>query len=137
MFIGRFQLGDTIPLFVVTTDASDTPQVPEFPPTVKIWSKNKLVKAKFVPTWETFTQTGIFLGRAFLDPKYAIGLYRVTYYYQIGTFQGIKVGNFEVMPGGNTDGNVMSMYYYHCAQANFVVQGLDSGKIVQGRNPTF
>jgi hypothetical protein len=136
-FIGRFQLGGTVPLFLITTDANKTPQVPTFPPTVKIWKPSGLLQVAFVPTIETYTQTGVFLGRVFLGAQFAVGLYRVSYYYQIGLFQGVQVDNFEIMAGGNADGNVMSMYYYACAQANFVVQGLDSGKIVQGRNPTF
>jgi hypothetical protein len=138
VFIGRFQLGQIVPLLLVTKNAAGTPTVPNAPPTIKVWAPNGTeVLGAAIPMIDRYVQTGIFQGRVFLSALFAAGLYVVTYYYQVGSYQGLATDNFEIMPGGDPDGNVMAMYFYRQPQADFIVQSLDSGKIVQGRNPTF
>ena len=135
--IGRFQLGQTLSLLLLTVDGSGTPQVPLVPPWLKIWQGASLILKAEMPIIERFKQTGLFLARVFLGPAFTPALYEVEYTYQIdGSYNGVVTDNFEIMPGGNADGNVMSMYFYDRPQAQFIVQSLDSGKIVQGRNPT-
>lgn len=135
-FIGRFQLGDVLPLLLVTRDASLTPQVPTVPPAVTIWSSSAKVEKHEMPMIERFITDGMFLARVFLGSAYSTGLYTVSYNYAVGSYQGVETDSFEILPGGSVDGNVMSMYFYRRPQADFIVQGLDSGKIVQGRNPS-
>lgn len=136
-WIGRYQLGQSISLFLVTRNADGTPAVPESPPVASIsLPGGTVVLAKEMPVVDRYQYDGLFLLPVFLGGLFAEGLYSVAYQFAVGGLSITESDNFQVLPGGNADGNVVSMYFYERPQARFIVQQLDSGKIVQGRNPT-
>lgn len=137
-YIGRFRQGDTVPLFCACKNATGGLAMPNDSPTVKIWDPLAgLVSSFQIPVVDRYDQVGLFLGQLRLGIPYAnVGLWSATYTYLMpdGT-NGIQQDTFEIMEGGNPDGNVVSMYWYERPWADFVVQQLDSGKLVAGRNP--
>lgn len=136
MYLGRFQLGDTLPLLLLTRDADDALQLPDHPPNMKIWKPDAtLLRAEEMPIVEKFAQPGTFLSRVFLGTAFLVGVWTITYHYTIGSYLGLGEDIFEIMPGGNADGHIMSMYFYDRPHAAFIVQSLDSGQLVSGRNP--
>lgn len=137
MFIGRYQLGKMVPLLLVTRNSAGAPAVPNAPPTATLWSPTTKIGVELLPIIERYVNNGMFQGHVFLNDTFAVGLYQVSYYFEIGSYQGIENDNFEIMPGGDGDGAINSMYFYQRPQASFIVQSKDSGKIVQGRNPIF
>jgi hypothetical protein len=92
-----------------------------------------------IPIQDRYGITGLFQTQIFLGPAFAPGQYTVSYSYSSGggSFSGMADDNFEVLPGGDTDGTTEAMYFYHRPQADFVVQQLSSGKLKKRRNPTF
>ncbi len=136
-FLGRFQLGDIVPLFLLARTAGGTPSPVAAPPTVEVWSSaGDKVVSKEMPIIDRYTYDGTFLLPVALGAGFVAGVYTVVYHFTIGSYYGIETANFEVMPGGHTDGTVVSMYFYERPQARFIVQQLDSGLMIQGRNPS-
>jgi hypothetical protein len=136
-YIGRYQLGETLPLLAQTHDANGVAATPADVPTVKIWnSAGALVLARKMPSIERFTQTGRFLLPVFLNGVFATDLYRAVYHYNVSTYRGLDVDYFQVIDGGNADGNVISMYFFDRPQAKYIVYQTDAGVLIQGRNPT-
>ena len=135
MYRGRFQQGQTLGMLLVTTDASSTPQKPDRPPVLKIWQGATLVLSAEVPMIDRATDLGHFLARVFLGNSFPAASYEVTFQWQVGSYAGMQTDNFDVVPGGSPDGNIMAMYFYRRPHANFVIQSLESGRIIEGRNP--
>ena len=48
----------------------------------------------------------------------------------------MEMDYFEIIPGGNEEGQVLGMAFYHRPEADHVVYQTESGKIFKGRNPT-
>jgi hypothetical protein len=138
-YLGRFRLGDTVPLFICCTNALGTPTFPVDSPNVKLWDPLTGLKVQSIeiPVIDRYAQTGLFEGELRLSALYSnLGLWSATYTYMTADGNnGLKQDTFEIVEGGNPDGNVVSMSWYERPWANFIVQELDSGKLVQGRNP--
>lgn len=135
---GRYQLGQHLPLLVLCRNGNDTPTVPSDVPRATIWSPgNTRILAKDVPVLDRFGQTGLFGGVVFLNNDYSThGTYTIEYRYLAGGHYGIDTDQFEIMAGGHKDGSVIAMHYFDRPHAKFIVQQLDSGRLVQGRNPS-
>ena len=133
---GRYQLGQTVPLFLLTLNAGKIPSVPDDPPAMKIWTGGTMVKNQAMPVRERYTHSGLFYFDLFLDGAFSAGQYVEVYYYKIGSHYGLATDNFEVVPGGSGDGHVLSAYFYSRPHADFIVHQMESGKIKRGRGPS-
>lgn len=136
MYLGRFQLGTSIPLYLQCVDSAGTRALPDNPPQVKVRSTSSLVLTAEMPIHKRYLITGLFLYPLFLGSSYTTGHYNVVYTYRVSSFYGIAEDTFEVVAGGNIDGQVMNMYFFHKPHADFVVYGTERGVIAQGRNPS-
>lgn len=137
-YLGRHQLGNTMPVTVLTVDASNLPTAPDVPPVMKIWSGTTLILSAQMPVadrYGTSTNTTLFIYPLFLGASYAAGLYDVSLTWKIGTFVGVEDGTFEILAGGNADGSIIAMTLYRRPEADFVVWQTNSGKLQRGRGP--
>lgn len=134
-YLGRYQLGQTCPLWLRTDDASGTAVVPTRPPTCEVWSDSARVASKTLPACDRYAATGLFLLPLFLDGTYPAGRYRVTYNWNTGSYAGQSEDCFEVVAGGDAAGHVQSMFWIEYPHAKFLVHHLESGTVVFGRNP--
>jgi len=136
-YLGRYRQGDTVRLQVRCTDASQTPVLPADPPQATVYSPgNTKLLAASLPIRDRHSLTGLFSYPLYLGGDYATaGHYQVRYVWKTGSHHGIEVDQFEVIAGGHADGAVTSLYSYRRPQADFLVHGLESGKIIAGRNP--
>lgn len=133
---GRYQLGQEIPLGVLTVNASGAPSFPTTAPHMDVFSGSaKVVSGKLLPVVDRGGQTGYFHYPLYLGPQFAAGRYSVVYRYLVGTYLGQVEDTFEVIAGGDDEGEVLAMHWFERPQADFVVQQLSSGKLVRGRNP--
>jgi len=135
---GRYKLGDHVPLLLLTRSASGTPTLPLDVPYAKVWDNTgTLVHNFFMPIADRFAVTGLFTHNMRLGGRFpTLGMYRVVYFYNLsGSYHGTDEDTFELIAGGDNDGTVISDYFYNRPFASFVVQQLDSGKLVSGRNP--
>jgi len=137
-YLGRAQLGQTICPYLQCVDASGSPVLPDDPPQIKIRAStgNIIIVAAEMPLVERFVQTGLFKYPLYLGSQYTTGLYEVNYYYRSGAHYGLESDNFEIVPAGHADGQVLNMHFYNRPHAQFIVYGTETGAIVRGRKPT-
>lgn len=135
-WLGRHQLGQTVTLYLPCKDASNAPQVPDDCPQFKTFLGTTVIDAKQMPIEDRYIISGFFRYPLFLGRLYSVGIYSVVYYYRIGSFYGIHTDSFEIVPSGDARGAVISTYFYARPEASYIVQGLESGSIIKGRNPT-
>jgi hypothetical protein len=65
----------------------------------------------------------------------ALGTYQVTFSYSVGGVSGSASEQFDVIPGGDSGGEVISLYSHDRPEARYVLAQIGAGKLVQGRNP--
>lgn len=139
MFLGKFQLGEWLPLSLVTHNASGTPTLPDAAPTAKIVdSSGTTVDTINMP----IGKSKAFITAGFehihrLDSDYSAGVYMIFYRWATGSgaFSGAQSQQFEIVAGGDSDGNVMGMTWMPKPQSADVVYQLDGGGLRAGRNP--
>ena len=135
-WLGRARLGFTLDLVLQTRTLADVPTDPDTVPVLKVWnSTGAIVFNKEVALMRP-RQTGLFYCDLFLGPAFAVGYYSYVWYFTIGSYYGLDAGTFQVVPGGDADGQVHSMYHFRRPQASFVVHGKDRGVVLAGKNPT-
>jgi hypothetical protein len=137
MYRGRRQLGTDLFVGVLTTDDDSRPTAPDAAPTMKIYSESGLVLTKQIPAVDVEFITGLFGYRLFLGALYAVGLYQIIYSYSLAGVPQMQGDTFEIIAGGNPVGSVISMFPFLPGPAAFLVQELDSGVILRGKNPRF
>lgn len=135
-YLGRYQLGQLVPLSLVTRSADRAPAVPDTAPIAKVYnSGGTLVATKKMPVVDRDAQTGLFQYPLFLGPEYATGEYMVDIGYLISASAFAETFTFEVVAGGDSDGEVIAMYFYERPHAEHIVYQVSSGRLKQGRNP--
>lgn len=135
-YLGRYRLGDTVLLPLVTADANGTPTLPVRAPTVEVFSSSAQVANLPMPINDRYGVTAFFLLPVRLTSSYAAGPYRATYNWNLaGGYQGFQEDTFEVLAGGHADGVVQSMFWAEFPHAKFLMHHLESGTVVFGRNP--
>lgn len=136
MFLGRLQLGECCHVYVQTTDSSDVPALPADCPQLRVTnSAGTTVLNQKMHVVTPDEVTGLFHYPLTLDAAFSTGDYSLTITYGVSTHSGLEAFALTVLPGGDADGPVTSMYAYHRPQAEFVIHGLASGNIKRGRNP--
>lgn len=138
-YLGRYRQGDYVFLFCQTKDKNGVPTVPVDSPQAKIWAPGGVLVASLqIPVIDRYVPVpGLFAFPLRLDYGFsATGMYLVNYHYLLpNVFRGLDQDNFEVLEGGNPDGNIVAMYAYQRPNGQFIVQELDSGNLAIGRNP--
>ena len=134
---GRRQVGEEIPLTVLTVNAAGTPSFPAAAPHLDIYSSTaKVVEGQLLPVMDRTGVTGLFGHRMRLGGEFSPGRYSVVYRWKVGDYYGQSTDTFEVVAGGHGDGTVIAAHWYERPHADFLVLQLDSGKLVRGKNPT-
>lgn len=138
MYRGRWQLGDTIPLGVLTKNSSGSPTLPTgtiAAPIMSVMSDASLIKRLYMPIQDKFGVTAYFLYPLLLDGNFSAGHYRVAYQWMIGAVAGGEQDDFEVVAGGHASGSGIAMAFYNRLGSNWVIMQLEDGTILQRRNP--
>jgi hypothetical protein len=130
MFIGAYQLGDRVPLAVLT-DA-----LPAAAPVAVVHGETGPVYSTLLPQIDRAGAPRLFTRSVHLDARWTPGYYSVQYAWTVAGSGRALVDTFQVLPNGHRDGAVIALYAYHRPHADFLVQQVDSGKIVKGRNPS-
>lgn len=135
-YLGKYQLGQTLQLRLLCSDASGTPTAPTFNPQVQVWSATAKVLAALMPIQDRYVQSGVFRYPLQLGAAYSVGYYSVVYHFNVAGYFGVETDNFEVAAGGHADGDVVAMCFFDRPHAKFIVHATNTGRIIQGKNPT-
>ncbi len=133
---GRLALGHEILLGVQCTDANGSPVAPDAAPVMKIFSQTgTLYINRPIPAQDKARLTGLFAYRQFLDVTFAVGLYTVLYTWTAGGFTTSAIDTFEILSGGNSGGEFISLHFHEGTQDNYVIGQTNAGNIPRYRNP--
>jgi hypothetical protein len=135
MYLGRYRVGDAVPLTLQTVNTSDTATAPDRAPYAFLWSPSALVATIRMPIHAAFRTTGLFKYLLRLGHKFAVGNYNVVYRYDIASAREQHVDVFDIVDGGRHDGPILSMHTFDRPDSVFILQHVASGRILRGRNP--
>lgn len=136
--IGRKQVGESIFLNVQCRSTSKVPTAPDAAPTFRVYSEAAAnVINGSLPPIERYASTGYFGYMLRLSSLFAVGRYFVRYQYAISTAIRVPaIDFFEVLAGGNSTGQVISMSYLDRPDLNdFLLIQTDSGATQIKRGP--
>lgn len=134
MDLGRFQPGDIIELKFDTVDGDSNRAAPDVSPTIQIVDadSNAIMPTNKAGLIGSYTHFGLDL---FVSALYPLGTYTVTYSWTVSGTGFTATDTFTVIGGGDIGGSIIAMRAYVRPEASYVVAQLNSGNIVQGRNP--
>lgn len=136
MYRGRLQLGDEVTLTCLCVNGSGVPSAPDAAPKIDVYAGAvKVVSGKAIPALDRYGTTGLFAFNLLLGTQFATGRYSVTYRYTNGAFADLQADVFDIIAGGQPDGDIISMHWLPLPHANFLVYQTDSGKLRKVRNP--
>lgn len=138
MYLGRYFQGQQVPLTLSATDQNGTPGLPGAAPTARVRGDAGVLQVLALPILDRYGATGLFQTLLTLGSSFPAGRYRVSYHWTQGGFTGTTEDVFEVAPGGDAAGAIISMAWYERPHANFLILQTDpsSGQLLFGRNPS-
>lgn len=136
MNLGRYELGQEIVVPQLCTDGVGVAVVPDVLPTIAFYNAggNKVLSA-LMPCRDRFGATGLFFYRTPLGALFSVGQWGGSIAWKVAGVARLRAFVFEIVPGGDTAGAVVSQYFLERPQANYLVQKTDGGTRVFGRNP--
>lgn len=137
MDLGSYRQGERMPLTLQCRAASLAPVLPLTAPRATVQGGPASVRYVFLlPPVDPAHAAGLFGLVMHLDRRFQPGRYGVRFEFDDAGSPRARAASFTVLPGGNPDGSVIAMYALHRPEAEFLLQQLDSGKLVKGRNPS-
>lgn len=138
MYRGQAQLGEEIYVGVPCRNASRSPALPDESPTMRVYDHTgTLVVSRQIPVQDRYGTTGLFADRLFLGSLFNVGRYFVLYTWTTdsGAFSGAELDLFDILTGGDADGQFLSLFFVETAQADFLVGQTNGGILTHNRNP--
>lgn len=136
-YIGRFQLGEILPLRLQCRTTAATEVSPTNAPTYQIYKTNDtaVVAATKLAPYIKGALTGWFVGEEPLDSTFSAGRYNVVYTWASGGSTYRRTDTFEVTAGGNSSGQYLGLRFARYPHADYVIGLTDLGTLEQRRNP--
>lgn len=133
-FLGEYQLGERVPLSLVTVDANDTPTLPDAAPQADVYSGSALVASVKLPVVDLARR--VFGLRLPLASGFATGAYDVAFRWFLSGTENGTTARFEVRAGGHAEGSVIGLTYFlpNLERPSLVFQ-TDGGFVGAYRNP--
>lgn len=136
MYLGRYTLGQWLPIPLDAVIGSGAAVTPTAAPTVTIydaaWTAVESAK-KIAP--RDRTATGSFEREFYLGSDYAVGLYTARAVFASGGSNFIRLYRFEIVGGGHDDGSFIGMVFFEKPDSPHIVAQQDGGDLVPRRNP--
>lgn len=134
-FLGRYQLGEIVPLPLTTVNASDTPSAPAAVPTCQVYRGVTPVAGFTLPAVDNANLPGFFLYPLFLEAKFSAGNYRVVFHWAISSTTFTTLACFDVLSSGDAEGGGIALGTLRMPGMNFALMQTRSGRIGKYRNP--
>lgn len=136
--LGRFQQGDWVPIVAKTVTTAGTPALPDDAPTATVYAASgptSAIATLNLPIRDRYGTTALFGTDLRLDSNYPTGSYLVVIEWEHTSVAGGDVLAFDVVDGGDADGNVIGQYVSERPEGQMVVYQLDGGKLQKAMNP--
>lgn len=141
VYLGRFQVGQTVPVSLLCVNRSGVPARPDAPPLIRIYRlypTNVLwYKSQLAPIHDKAGAVSMFRLDLFLAAnEFHAGRFACLAFYTAEGLDQVEEAHFEVVDGGNELGVVVGMQYWDRPEADYVVSLSEKGTLRAGRNPT-
>jgi hypothetical protein len=137
-YLGRYRLGQTVPLLVATIDTGFLAVAPDTAPTYAVHrlddDVNTVAATKMTLTAES-EDTHLFNTNILVDRNYSPGQYAVEVSYDISSATHVEIWNFEVTSGGDRRGTPIALYSFEQHNGEHIVAMTDTGHVAFGRQP--
>ncbi len=134
-YLGRYQVGQDVPLFVQCVDSNGDPTVPDGSPVARFYREGLLVRAGEVPVETDPDAVGRFRGRYRLTDGDTPGHYAVVYRYGTFGLSRADSASFEVVAGGDNSGPVIAGYTFTRPDGDTFLSHLAAGRVATGQTP--
>ncbi len=134
-YLGRYQLGQDVPLVVQCVDSNGTPAVPDSFPIALVCREGVYLRTVGIPAETDPDVTGRFRGRYTLGDGDAPGHYAVVYLYSTLGLRRGESDQFEVVPGGDASGPVLAGYSLSRPDGDYFLAHLAAGRMASGQTP--
>ncbi len=134
-YLGRYQVGQDVPLEVQCVDSNGSPAVPDAAPLARVYRDGSFLATKVLPIETDDGAVGRFRGIYTLGNADETGRYAVVYLY---SHLGLSRGSsdiFEVLPGGDPAGPVIAGYSLARPDGDFFLAHLAAGRVASGQTP--
>ncbi len=137
-YLGRFQMGQEVPLWDLVRDQHGQPALPTVePPTADVFNLDtrthvetvQLTRLRGSRVNSVYTR-GLRLGTDYAPARYGV-LYRAP----SGGFIGYNLAIFEVVAGGDASGPALATHTFAAAGGDQVIAQLGSGALAKGSRP--
>lgn len=136
MNLGRFKLGQELVVPMLCTDGSGVAVVPDVLPSLSFYdAAGTKVLSALMATRDRYGAAGLFSYRLPLGSTFSVGKWSASVAWKVSGTGRLRVFQFEIVPGGDEDGAIVSQYFLERPQANYLVQRTDGGARTFGRNP--
>lgn len=136
MNLGRFELGQEIVVPLICTDGNGVAVVPDLPPAIAFYNAAGVkLLTDLMACRDRYGATGLFFYRRPLGSAFAVGKGSISMTWKAAGVARLRVFQFEIVPGGDAAGAVVSQYFFERPQAVYLVQHTDGGSHTFGRNP--
>lgn len=135
-YLGRYILGQVVPLFFWSRNGSGTPTAPADAPLATIYdSSGNTVLSLYMPIADQANTTGFFEHLLSLDSRFSVGYYDCVITASVSGTSKVAVVSFQIVAGGNVDGSGIAMHYFNSPHRDFLLLQTDTGILRKLRNP--
>lgn len=140
MYLGRFKLGDFLPIPAWCVNSSREEVSPTVAASYTIYDVADSIitganDAKMIPH-DKATRTGWFYAEHRLGSAFAVGRHNILVEWASGGSNFGEVHCFEIVAGGHTSGGYIGLEHVQSPQAKYVVGLLDSGSVEIRKGPS-
>lgn len=137
MWLGRYRIGDRLGLSVLSKSKSGAPVQPSALVQAFTYdSSGAVVEAVPLHPKDRFGGNWDFTASLKLSASYTPGHYSVVYQWAVSAALFSRLDTFEVLSGGDADGQVIALASVPRPEANFVLYQTEAGDVKSGRNPS-
>lgn len=135
MHFGDVQLGMEFPVVVLCHDGTE-PAMPDAAPQLAMFTAaGVLIRRILLPADVQSQQTGLFRLPLFLNESFSAGAIHGYIEWRVSGSLFAEPVSFRILPGGSTDGSVISMTHVRRPSSNYLLWQTDAGTIFRGTNP--
>lgn len=134
MYLGRYRLGEVVPIVITAQTAGEVPTEPDACPTVIVYDSGGSVETKRMAIIDRYEVTAVFFAPVYIGAEYSTGYHTAEAWWTI-TNPFSKVFTFQVIAGGHRDGPILAMGEMSFPAASYILGHTSLGRIRRFRNP--
>jgi hypothetical protein len=135
--LGRYLLGDKVPLILSTITSDVVPAAPTAAPTARIYKNAATATTAVIsiPIKAKGKATGLFAHDLFLSSTYSVGIWFVLLKWTVSAVVYKQLYRFEIVTGGDADGPPVALKYFDQRGADHLFWQTEALTVQWGTTP--